>query len=66
MHCNNSGESNVATNSNSNSLDYSFNEEDNYNFSNLISNLQDEKPDILLRELINIKKTLKISSKEIE
>ena len=66
IHCNNSGESNVATNSNSNSLDYSFNEEDNYNFSNLISNLQDEKPDILLRELINIKKTLKISSKEIE
>ena len=62
IHCNNSGESNVATNSNSNSLDYSFNEEDNYNFSNLISNLQDEKPDILLRELINIKKTLKISS----
>ena len=66
IHCNNSGESNVATNSNSNSLDYSFNEEDNYNFGNLISNLQDEKPDILLRELINIKKTLKISSKEIE
>ena len=66
IHCNNSGESNVATNSNSNSLDYSFNEEDNYNFSNLISNLQDEKPDILLRELINIKKTLKISSREIE
>ena len=63
IHCNNSGESNVATNSNSNSIDYSFNEEDNYN---LILNLQDEKPDILLRELINIKKTLKISSKEIE
>ena len=67
IHCNNSVESNVATNSNSNSFEESYNEEDNYN---LFLNLQDEitgkVSNILLRELINIKKTLKISSKEIE
>ena len=72
IHSNNSVESNVATNSNSNSLNESYiNEEDNA-FKNifLMLNLQDEDSEkvanILLRELINIKKTLKISSKEIE
>jgi len=67
IHCNNSIESNVATNSNSNSPCESFNEEEN----NLLINVEDEIAgkgiaNILLRELINIKKTLKISSKEIE
>ena len=72
IHCNNSVESNVATNSNSNSLNESYNnEEDNISKNNfLMLNSQDEDSEkiatILLRELINIKKTLKISSKEIE
>jgi hypothetical protein len=71
---NNSIESNVATNSNSNSPYESSNEvndEENYINSNLLLNVKDEITgkgisNILLRELINIKKTLKISSKEIE
>ena len=80
---NNSLESNVATNSNSNgSLNNSYLEDENFlknnliedeNFlkNNLILNPQDELSGkgishILLRELINIKRTLKISSKEIE
>ena len=71
IHCNNSIESNVATNSNSNSPCESFNEEENYIKNNLLINVDDEIAgkgiaNILLRELINIKKTLKISSKEIE
>ena len=63
---NNSLESNVATNSNSNgSYNNSFLEE------GLILNPNEEMTEkgitnILLRELINIKRTLKISSKEIE
>ena len=63
---NNSLESNVATNSNSNgSYNNSFLEE------GLILNPHEEMTEkgitnILLRELINIKRTLKISSKEIE
>ena len=69
IHCNNSVGSNVATNSNS-SID-SYNEEDNLFKNNLIFNFKDEITlknitNVLLRELINIKKTLKISSKEIE
>jgi hypothetical protein len=71
IHCNNSIESNVATNSNSNSPCESFNEEENYIKNNMLINVEDEIAgkgiaNILLRELINIKKTLKISSKEIE
>ena len=59
----------MATNSNS-SYD-SFNEEENFFKTNILLNVQDEITgkgisNILLRELINIKKTLKISSKEIE
>ena len=69
---NNSLESNVATNSNSNgSLNNSYLEEENFLKNNLILNPHDELSGkgithILLRELINIKRTLKISSKEIE
>ena len=70
-HNNNSVGSNVATNSNS-SYDSNFNDEEIIikNTNNLL-NIQDEIKvkeitNILLRELINIKKTLKISSKEIE
>ena len=69
---NNSLESNVATNSNSNgSLNNSYLEDENFLKNNLILNPQDELSGkgishILLRELINIKRTLKISSKEIE
>ena len=68
---NNSLESNVATNSNSNgSYNNSFIEEE-FLKNNLILNPNDEIGEkgithILLRELINIKRTLKISSKEIE
>ena len=69
IHCNNSVGSNVATNSNSSddNNDNSYNEEEN----NILLNVQDEITEngishILLRELINIKKTLKVSSKEIE
>jgi hypothetical protein len=68
---NNSVESNVATNSNSNgSYNNSYIEEENGK-NNLTLNSHDEInekgiPHILLRELINIKRTLKISSKEIE
>ena len=64
-------ESNVATNSNSNgSYNNSYIEEENGK-NNLTLNSHDEInekgiPHILLRELINIKRTLKISSKEIE
>ena len=69
IHCNNSVGSNVATNSNS-SYDSYVNDED-FIKSNLILNVKDEIngkgiTNILLRELINIKKTLKYSSKEIE
>jgi hypothetical protein len=69
IHCNNSVGSNVATNSNS-SYD-SNNEEEFFIQNNLLLNAQEEIngkgiSNILLRELINIKKTLKISSKEIE
>ena len=69
---NNSLESNVATNSNSNgSYNNSYIEEENSGKNNLELNSHDEInekgiPHILLRELINIKRTLKISSKEIE
>ena len=69
---NNSLESNVATNSNSNgSLNNSYLEDENFLKNNLILNPHDELSGkgithILLRELINIKRTLKISSKEIE
>ena len=69
---NNSLESNVATNSNSNASYNSYYEEENLiKNNNLILNPQEEINKkgiayILLRELINIKRTLKISSKEIE
>ena len=73
IHGNNSVGSNVATNSNSSydSNNYNFYNYDEENFiKNSILNNQDEISkgisNILLRELINIKKTLKISSKEIE
>ena len=69
---NNSIGSNVATNSNSSydSGNYNYDEE-NFIKNNIFLNVQDEIrgkgiSNILLRELINIKKTLKISSKEIE
>ena len=78
IHCNNSVGSNVATNSNSsydsnnnyNNYNYNYNYEEE-NFNNIFLNVQEEMDgkgisNILLRELINIKKTLKISSKEIE
>ena len=70
-HNNNSVGSNVATNSNS-SYDSNFNDEEILiKNNNSLLNIQDEIKgkgitNILLRELINIKKTLKISSKEIE
>ena len=69
IRCNNSVGSNVATNSNS-SYDSCANDEELFK-SNLFLDQQDEIKgkgitNILLRELINIKKTLKISSKEIE
>ena len=69
IHCNNSVGSNVATNSNS-SYDSNANDEEVIK-NNLLINVEDEIKgkgitNILLRELINIKKTLKISSKEIE
>ena len=71
MHCNNSIGSNVTTNSNSNSYCESYAEEDNLMKNNLLINVQDEiagkgLSNILLKELLNIKKTLEISSKEIE
>ena len=76
VHCNNSVGSNVATNSNSSydnndNIDNSYNEEEYLLRNNILLNVQDEITEkgishILLRELINIKKTLKISSKEIE
>ena len=63
--------STVATNSNSSYE--SYNNEDDVNFFNLnaffsVQNVAEieEISSILLKELINIKKTLKISSKEIE
>ena len=69
IHCNNSVGSNVATNSNSSYDSYANDEE--FIKSNLILNVKDEVKgkgitNILLKELINIKKTLKYSSKEIE
>ena len=66
FYSNNSVGSNVATNSNS-SYDSNLMDEEIVIKNNII-NIQDEitKNDILLRELINIKKTLKISSKEIK
>ena len=71
IHCNNSIGSNVTTNSNSNSYCESYVEEDNLMKNNLLINVQDEiagkgLSNILLKELLNIKKTLEISSKEIE
>ena len=75
IHCNNSVGSNVATNSNSSYDSYNYNynyyDEENINNNNIFLNAQDEAArkeisNILLRELKNIKKTLKISSKEIE
>ena len=70
IHSNNSVESNVATNSNT-SYDSYMNDEDNFLKNNIFLNPKEELAgkgisNILLRELINIKKTLKISSKEIE
>ena len=66
FYSNNSVGSNVATNSNS-SYDSNMNDEEIMIKNNII-NIQDQitKNDILLRELINIKKTLKMSSKEIK
>ena len=72
LHSNNSVGSNVATNSNSSYDSGNYNYEEEYLFNNnIFLNIQDEITgkgisNILLRELINIKKTLKISSKEIE
>jgi len=72
LHCNNSVGSNVATNSNTSyENDSNINDEENYFKNNPLLNFQDEIVrkgilNILLRELVNIKKTLKISSKEIE
>ena len=67
LHINNSVGSNVATNSNS-SDESCNNEEDRPNY---LHDAQEEIngkgiSNILLKELNNIKKTLKISSKEIE
>ena len=65
-------ESNVATNYNSNESFNSYLDEDNLLIkNNLILNPKEEiekkgETNILLRELINIKRTLKVSSKEIE
>ena len=65
-------ESNVATNYNSNESFNSYLDEDNLLIkNNLILNPKEEiekkgVTNILLRELINIKRTLKVSSKEIE
>ena len=69
--CNNSLESNVATNYNSNESYNSYIDEDNFIKNNLVLKPEDEinkkgVTHILLRELINIKRTLKVSSKEIE
>jgi hypothetical protein len=72
IRCNNSLESNVATNYNSNESFNSYLDEDNLLIkNNLILNPKEEiekkgVTNILLRELINIKRTLKVSSKEIE
>lgn len=71
IRCNNSLESNVATNYNSNESYNSYIDEDNFIKNNLELNIEDEinkkgVTHILLRELINIKRTLKVSSKEIE
>ena len=68
--CNSVG-SNLATNSNSSYDSNNNNEEDLFYKNTLLLKVQDEIAgkgitNILLRELINIKKTLKISSKEIE
>ena len=70
LHSNNSVGSNVATNSNS-SYDSYMNDEETYFKKNILLNVENEITgkgisNTLLRELINIKKTLKISSKEIE
>ena len=70
-HSCNSVESNMATNSNSSYDSNNNNEEDLFYKNTLLLKVQDEMSgkgitNILLRELINIKKTLKISSKEIE
>ena len=72
FHCNNSVGSNVATNSNTSyENDSNINDEENYIKNSSLLNFQDEIVrkgifNVLLRELVNIKKTLKISSKEIE
>ena len=70
-HSSNSIGSNLATNSNSSYDSNNNNEEDLFYKNTLLLKVQDEMTgkgitNILLRELINIKKTLKISSKEIE
>ena len=71
MKCNNSLESNVATNYNSNESYNSGIDEENFIKKNLVLKRDDELNKkgvsfILLRELINIQRTLKVSSKEIE
>ena len=71
--CNSRGSSGLTTNSNSSSYYGSGSDDDNYYLKNniLLNNIQDENfcKDIshdLLTQLVNIKNTLKISSKEIE
>ena len=71
IRCNNSLESNVATNYNSNESYNSGLDEENFIKNNLVLKPEDEINKkgvtyILLRELLNIKRTLKVSSKEIE
>ena len=71
LHCNSSVGSNVATNSNSYDNSYDNNEEENNVKNIILLYLKDDDTgkdiaNILLRELINIKNTLKISSREIE
>ena len=72
-YCNSIGSSGLTTNSNSSSYYGSGSDDDNYYIRNslLLNNIQDETfcKDIsqdLLTQLINIKNTLKVSSKEIE
>ena len=71
IRCNNSLESNVATNYNSNESYNSGIDEENFIKKNLVLKREEELNKkgvsfILLRELINIQRTLKVSSKEIE
>ena len=71
--CNSIGSSGLTTNSNSSYYNCSASEDENYYIRNnlLLANLQDENfckgiSQDLITQLINIKNTLKISSKEIE